>query len=178
MKTPIIPVICSCALTAMSGAGFSHWWSVRQIIAAMDAGLTAQAARTALTLPRQAPPPAAAPRETPVNPPDLAANPAAATQPPAAQTPVAQAPAVSAAQKAFYEALLAKMEGLQTQNRDLLDQLAETNRDLMKLEFRVDTHSESFRPMPVSEDRPYTSNDDEPGVLPLRAEPVVFPARE
>ena len=70
------------------------------------------------------------------------------------------------------------MDGLQNQNHDLLDQLAETNRDLMKLEFRVDTHSESFRPMPVSEDRPYTSNDDEPGVLPLRAEPVVFPARE
>ena len=70
------------------------------------------------------------------------------------------------------------MDGLQNQNRDLLDQLAETNRDLMKLEFRVDTHSESFRPMPVSEDRPFTSVDDEPGVLPPRAEPVVFPNPE
>ena len=76
------------------------------------------------------------------------------------------------------EALIAKMDGLQTQNRDLLDQLAETNRDLMKLEFRVDTHSESFRPMPVSEERRFTSVDEEPGVLPPRAEPVSFPTHE
>lgn len=69
------------------------------------------------------------------------------------------------------------MESLQNQNRDLLDQLAETNRDLMKLQFRVDTHSESFRPLPVSEDRPFTSLDDELGVLPPRAEPVLPPSQ-
>jgi hypothetical protein len=44
----------------------------------------------------------------------------------------------------------------------------------MKLEFRVDTHSESFRPLPVNDERPDTSFDDGPGVLPPRAEPV-FP---
>jgi hypothetical protein len=160
MKASTIPVICSCALTAMSAAGLSHWWSVRQFITAMDVGIPTVS-------PRHAPQPAAAPREAPLKAPDLlAANP----------TP--QATAVTTAQKAFYEALIAKMEGIQNQNRDLLDQLAETNRDLMKLEFRVDTHSESFRPMPVSEDRPYTSVDDEPGVLPPRAEPVVFPNPE
>jgi len=148
----------------MAAAGLSHWWSVRQVIAAMDAGLATHPMAAVPAVPRLTPqPPATTPRDAPLNAPDLTAS-----------TPP-QAPAVSTAQKAFYEALLAKMEGLQTQNRDLLDQLAETNRDLMKLEFRVDTHSESFRPMPVSEDRPYTSNDDEPGVLPPRAEPVVFP---
>ena len=166
MTTVTLPVICSCALTAMAAAGLSHWWSVRQVSAAIDPHL----AITATTaIPHLTPQPAAAPRDTPLKAPTLAATDA---------TPAPQAPAVSAAQQAFYEALLAKMEGLQNQNRDLLDQLAETNRDLMKLEFRVDTHSESFRPMPVSEDRPYTSNDDEPGVLPPRAEPVVFPIRE
>ena len=163
MTTVTLPVICSCALTAMAAAGLSHWWSVRQVSAAIDPHL----AITATTaIPHLTPQPAAAPHETPLK------VPASAT------TTAPQPPAPSAAQQAFYEALLAKMEGLQNQNRDLLDQLAETNRDLMKLEFRVDTHSESFRPMPVSEDRPYTSNDDEPGVLPPRAEPVVFPSRE
>ena len=166
MKTHTIPVICSCALTAMAAAGASHWWSVRQLIAAMDSGLATPFTANAPAAPRVATPPAANPRESQPVSPTLAT--AAAPQ----------TPAVSAAQKAFYEALLNKMEGLQNQNRDLLDQLAETNRDLMKLEFRVDTHSESFRPLPVSEDRPYTSNDDEPGVLPPRAEPVVFPNRE
>jgi hypothetical protein len=70
------------------------------------------------------------------------------------------------------------MNGLQSQNRDLLDQLAETNRDIMKLEFRVDTHSESFRPLPVTEDSPFTSLDDKSGVLPPRAEPVRFPTQQ
>ncbi|MEI8039239.1 MAG: hypothetical protein WCJ14_12690, partial [Verrucomicrobiota bacterium] len=87
-------------------------------------------------------------------------------------------PAPNAEQKKFYEALITKMDSLQTQNRDLLDQLAETNRDLMKLEFRVDTHSESFRPMPVSDDRPFTSNDSSPGVLPPRAAPVTLPLHD
>ncbi len=33
MKTPTLPMICGVALTAMSTAGLSHWWSVRQFIA-------------------------------------------------------------------------------------------------------------------------------------------------
>ena len=70
------------------------------------------------------------------------------------------------------------MEALQNQNRDLLDQVAETNRDVMKLEFRVDTHSESFRPMPVNEERLDTSFEDGPGVLPPRVEPVQLPTGE
>ncbi len=89
----------------------------------------------------------------------------------ASKAPV-PAPATDASQKKFYEALIAKMESLQNQNRDLLNQIAETNRDVMQLGFRVDTHSESFRPMPVTEDRPDTSFDNGPGVLPPRAEPV------
>ncbi|MEM1085039.1 MAG: hypothetical protein AAGI48_13085 [Verrucomicrobiota bacterium] len=40
---------------------------------------------------------------------------------------------------------------LVTQNRYLRDQIAETNRDLMTLQFQVDTHSDQFRPLNVNE---------------------------
>ena len=163
MKSSAIPVTCGFALAAMSAAGLSHWWSVRQFTAAMHIG-----ASVAI--------PAAVPSLQPAR--KAPAKPAAVTdQPVAANTaPVAK---TDKSQKEFYEALIAKMTNLQNQNRDLLDQLAETNRDLMKLEFRVDTHSESFRPLPVSEERPVTSfDDDDPGVLPPRAEPVELPTFE
>jgi hypothetical protein len=81
-------------------------------------------------------------------------------------------------QKKFFEALIQKMGAIENQNRDLVDQLAETNRDMMKLEFRVDTHSESFRPLPTSEEPEDTTYDDGPGVLPPRAEPVSLPSGE
>lgn len=82
-------------------------------------------------------------------------------------------PTPDPAQKNSYEAVLKKMETLQNENRDLVDQMAETNRDMMKLEFRVDTHSESFRPLPTSEAQSDTSFDDGPGVLPPIALPVL-----
>ena len=156
MKASTVPTFCCCALAAMSTAGLSHWWSVRQFAASFEAGDLG----------------VANPRPQPAVVPPVAAPNTVATHPaPATATPTAD-------QKRFYEALIAKMDSLQTQNRDLLDQLAETNRDLMKLEFRVDTHSESFRPMPVTEDRPFTRNDDGAGVLPPRAEPVALPMHQ
>jgi hypothetical protein len=161
MKSSAIPATCGIALAAMSAAGLSHWWSVRQFVAAVNLGSPVAIPVT------QAMQPAGKPSATPAPAPE---QPLAATRP-AANT--------DKGQKEFYEALIAKMSTLQNQNRDLLDQLAETNRDLMKLEFRVDTHSESFRPLPVSEDRPVTSFDDsDPGVLPPRAEPVDLPTFE
>lgn len=158
MKPSTIPMICGLALAAMSAAGFSHWWSVDQFATAIQTGLP---------VPSQDKPA----RLTPPKP----AAPALLAQAP--RDPAA-APATDAAQKKFYEALVSKMEKLQNQNQDLLDQMAETNRDVMKLEFRVDTHSESFRPMPVSEERLDTSFDSGPGVLPPRAEPVFLPSGE
>jgi hypothetical protein len=172
MKSTTLPVICVAALTAMSAAGISHWWSVRQFVSAVDSGLPVQAAPARPSQPAPSPVPERRSKPTPDAgkpiAPILAGN-----QRPAGQ--VAQ-------QKDFYEALINRMESLQNQNRDLLDQLAETNRDIMKLEFRVDTHSESFRPLAISEERLDTSLDtsfeDEPGVLPPRAEPVMLPAFE
>lgn len=156
MKPSTIPIICGLALAAMSAAGVSHWWSVRQFAAAIQTGLPASSPAKPAGLTPTAP---AAPKLV-------------------AQAPKNPAPATDAAQKKFFEALVAKMEKLQNQNQDLLDQMAETNRDVMKLEFRVDTHSESFRPMPVSEERLDTSFDSGPGVLPPRAEPVFLPSGE
>ena len=156
MKPTTIPTICCLALAIMSAAGLSHWWSVRQCAAAIHTGLPASAPAKPASLTPSASAPAKLLAQAPKNP----------------------APATDDAEKKFYEALVSKMEKLQNQNQDLLDQMAETNRDVMKLEFRVDTHSESFRPMPVSDERLDTSFDTGPGVLPPRAEPVFLPSDE
>jgi hypothetical protein len=155
-----MPLVCGVAVAAMSAAGISHWWSVRQFVAALGPEIS-------VSHPTHSTPPALTVETKPS--PSLAKETPAQKLPPAAPDPH---------QKQFFESLVTRMEGLQNQNRDLLDQLAETNRDLMKLQFRVDTHSESFRPLPVSEDRPFTSLEDEIGVLPPRAEPVMLPTQE
>ena len=162
MKSPILPLICGVATAVMTAAGLSHWWSLRQFITAMNVQTPAvpQAIAATADVPRTA----------------VTENPEAVPATQAEATATAAAP--DPGQKRFYESLISRMESLQNQNRDLLDQLAETNRDLMKLEFRVDTHSESFRPLPVAEDRPFTNIDQEPGVLPPRAEPVLLPDYE
>ncbi|MBB5352348.1 hypothetical protein HNR46_002593 [Haloferula luteola] len=43
------------------------------------------------------------------------------------------------------------IQTLVQQNQELQSKLAETNRDVMALEFRVDSHSEQFRPLNLSE---------------------------
>lgn len=158
-------IICGIALAAMSAAAASHWWSVRQFVIAVNSGLPAPTVSPATA-------PAAPARQT-----SPTARPSDTL---AAKTPRTPEPALAAAsgQNEFYDALIRRIENLQNQNRDLLDQMAETNRDLMKLEFRVDTHSEQFRPLPVSEERIDTSFDMDPGVLPPRAEPVNLPSYE
>ncbi|MGD7653487.1 MAG: hypothetical protein ACQCXQ_09760 [Verrucomicrobiales bacterium] len=171
MKTRTLPVFCGVALTAMSAAGLSHWWSVHQFVAAIDSGLPVPSQPAATPQPAE-PGPSPAPQRAD----RIAAQPS--SQAPEARTAATTEPAGTE----IYMALLSRMENLQNQNRDLLDQLAETNRDLMKLEFRVDTHSESFRPLPVSEDHAFTTLSTGtiggPGVLPPRAEPVNLPTYE
>jgi hypothetical protein len=56
---------------------------------------------------------------------------------------------------------------LVTQNRYLRNQISETNRDLMTLQFQVDSHSTQFRPLNLAEDtsaEPF--EQDYIGVLP------------
>lgn len=152
MKPTTVPILCGTVFAAMSAAVLSHWWFVNELVTVAGQGF-----------------PLAAPAVLEPAAPVLAAPPLAAQAP----TPATEGP-----QKDFYETLIARMETLQNHNRDLLDQMAETNRDLMKLEFRVDTHSESFRPMPVSEEGTFTSFDEAPGVLPPRDESVFPPFDE
>ena len=46
--------------------------------------------------------------------------------------------------------IVARLQELKSANTELQEQLEETNRDLSELQFRVDTHSESFRPLRAS----------------------------
>ena len=164
MKTSAVPIVCGFALVVMSSAGVSHWWSVRQFSAAVASGhLLVPKEETVTPLPESPPQDH---RPLPFSQPDLLAM-----SPKAAAAP-------DATQAKFFESLISKIENLQNQNRDMLDQIAETNREVMITNFRVDTHSESFRPMPVNEDAFETSFDDGPGVLPPRAEPVELPFGE
>lgn len=161
MKSHTLPLFCGVATAVMCAAGISHWWSVHQLLVVMDGA--------AHTL---------SPKMQPIAQvvPEPATKTAAVSKATTIVKTVAAAPPEQ--QQKFYESLITRMESLQNQNRDLLDQLAETNRDLMKLEFRVDSHSASFRPLPVTDDQPFTSLDSDIGVLPPRAEPVLLPNQE
>jgi hypothetical protein len=170
MKPATLPAVCGAALAMMSTASFSHWLSIQELVTAVRHGLPLHTAPVLPGVPPTTSTPAAIdkPPVTPV----LAARMPLAAPPPAAAT--------DPAQQKFYESLVTRMENLQNQNRDLLNQVAETNRDMMNLNFRVDTFSDSFRPMPVGEAPVEVTFADSgdfggPGVLPPRAEPVSLP---
>lgn len=142
-------------LVAMVSAGLGHYLSVREFVAHYP---TAPASRI---LPA---PIDDTPQETEAQSQPLAEN---------------SAPKDNGPREEFFQELLAEVRALRSENRSLKnleDQMAETNRDLMKMGFRLDGYSESFRPLPVPERRDDTTSfenpDDLPGVLPPRALPV------
>lgn len=157
MKAIKLQILCAAIIATLAAAGAGHWWSVRQFVIAFQNGIPLPSAPADHPTSRQA-----------------HARPPASQATPLPKRAAKEKAAPDSAQKEFYEQLLSQMQGLQNQNRDLLDQLAETNRDIMKLEFRVDTHSESFRPMPVTEELSAMSDstDISPGVLPPKAQRV------
>lgn len=156
MNARIIQIVCALYMVAMSFAAATHWWSLRSFSNAAKEKPSFSHITAAL-------PPSAAPEPT-----ASVAPPGAPQTPPAAFAAPAPPSSPSSSQHAFYTSLLSQIENLQNQNRDLIDQLAETNRELMKLEFRVDTHSSQFRPLPVTEERQDASVDESYGVLPPR----------
>ena len=169
MNPATIPTTCSLALTAVMAAGLSHWWSARQFSSLLEQGVR----------------PASIAQSTPTDDqPEATTGLLTDKKTEHASLRATLAANGSNSQRDFYEALIEKMSQVETQNRDLLDQLAETNRDMMKLQFRVDMNSESFRPLPVSEAKPAigighgNSLDRLPGVLPPRAQPVQLPTYE
>ena len=171
MKASIVPASCAAALALMTSAVFSHWWSVRGFVGAVESNTLA------LAVPPSASPkpkPTAAPRSAPPS------RPAIPRPVLAAATPSGQQP-----QHEFFVSLVDEMKQIKRDNSALRNQVAETNRDLMNLEFRVDTHSTQFRPLRVEdrvEDPEYLTDppvfDDSPGVLPPRPVIVALPGDE
>lgn len=159
---PMPPITCGILLAAMMAAGVSHYWSVEKFTADYP---TTPAFRLV---------PA-----TPV--PDVTLpQPANPASPPAGQVAATSPRPGDAHSEEFFEKLIQELRNLRNENRALNNQIAETNRDVMKMQFQIDTHSESFRPMPTSDERDDRSqiyDDDFTGVLPPRAEPV-YPTAE
>lgn len=158
--SPAPPIICGTMLAAMMAAGLSHSWSIEKFIVDYP---TAQA------------PLLTSPVKKTEKTPEVIKTLPEAPQPTSNQLATHQPELESAAGKEFFESLIQEMRNLRNENKALTDQIAETNRDVMKMQFQIDTHSESFRPLPTSErrlDTSYSTEDDYIGVLPPRAEPV------
>lgn len=152
----IPPILCSLLLAAMVAAGISHHWSIQTYLVKQPNTQTitpVNSDRPSETLPE-----------------------ASAEQAPVVAASTKQEPQSTPSKDEFFNTLLVELRNLKNENRDLRTQMGETNRDVMKLAFRVDTHSESFRPLPEAEERNDTSfnfeNDEFLGVLPPRANPV------
>ncbi|MGC4017640.1 MAG: hypothetical protein QM755_24455 [Luteolibacter sp.] len=188
MKSSLVPGICGLALTAMVAVGGNHWYQVRQQVASWQATHQLPALQIPVSSPDSIPAPATAPSldspklQGPSN--QIAAQqsrPAPAPAPAAAPSPAPTgvASTTSAPAKEFFQGLVNQMKALQQENKDLRDQVAETNRDLMEVQFRLDTHSQEFRPLKIKNDdsigdptadRPISqSRERDPGVLPPRA---------
>jgi len=153
MKPNTIPVTCGTALALMCAVVATHWMSVRQLVELAE--LTrSPAAIASPTVPTTA----LATATT------IPASPAALPAAPARQD------SISAADQKEIDELKQIVKLLAHQNQDLHEQVGETNRDLMELQFRVDTHSESFRPLRTTQS-PEAAYDQSPGVLPPREQP-------
>ncbi|GAA5484430.1 hypothetical protein [Haloferula sargassicola] len=157
MKMDFVPIACTAAMAIMIGAAASHYSSVRQMI---------QLAEGSPAIRPQEPSPAAPAKlfelvehlreQNALLQANLdARSPAVATSAP---LPVSTA--------STHDDLQHFLSELVQQNQDLQTKLAETNRDVMALEFRVDSHSEQFRPLHVSD--PGSFDLDAPTAIPLQ----------
>lgn len=158
MKSTAVPLTCTLALIAMLAAGLSQWWAVNQLVLAVGGTMPRQMHAVTPGIPaspRPAPAPAAEPDAK-----SLAA--------------IQNSPAFEKLCETFIAEIKAgkqKLQVVEQQNQDLRDQVAATNRDIMEIQFRLDSHSESFRPLKVAPEQAQAP-DDGPGVLPPRALPA------
>lgn len=153
---PTPPLLCGTFLVALLAAGISHYWSVANFVS------TYPVAPSVRLVPAPTPSPA-------VN------RPMVSLERIPTQLAASPNPPEDPNSKEFFENLIKELRNLRNENRDLTDQIAETNRDVMKMQFQIDTHSESFRPLQVTDDRDDRSqlyDEDYPSVLPPRAQPV------
>ncbi len=153
-------IICGTLLVAMMAAGVSHYWSVENFIA----DYPVSPAIRLVPIDNNASSPAIDNR--------IPKHPEAGNVP---DTIAAQSPSPDTPGNEFFSGLMDELRNLRNENRTLTNQIAETNRDVLKMQFQIDTHSESFRPMPTSDDRDDRSqiyDEEYPSVLPPRAQPV------
>ena len=166
MKPSLIPIACGTALALMVGAAAAHWSSVNHM-AALAALLPANLSPTKLTLPAVAPLPDDKPaREAK----DFLAEARRAEDAPVRPAKASHDP------DARFEKLLSVLEGTVEQNAQLRDQMANTNRDMLELQLRVDSYDGQFRPLKLDNEQepraleileePYTSTAYDDGVLP------------
>ncbi|MBK1827033.1 hypothetical protein [Haloferula rosea] len=141
MKPAIVPIVCGAALAIMAGAATTHFASVQQII--QLAGNPTPASIAPLAQPGDTEAMIARLQQENQSLQGTLANSRAILS---ASTQGQHAPQAAPTTKT--EQLLAELVSM---NRELRNQVAETNRDLMELQFRVDTHSEQFRPLNVTE---------------------------
>ena len=151
MKT--IPIICTLALTVMTAFFVKAWWPIRDL----GCDFRAIQPRTFASI------------AVPVVPRIEIKKPAPAVVAIKPEQAPPDAESVSIDKKTL-DSLVAEIQRLGKSNESLRDQLAELNRDLMQLEFRVDTHSESFRPLPVNEEQIATTTEE-----PLEQEASLLP---
>jgi hypothetical protein len=156
MKNSTVQVSCGIALAVMAGAVGAHWFSVKQTLA-LAAGLQSKSGIPALVNPAPEDPAVKEARQI------LAEAKAAAGKHEMTVSTVA-----SPSQDGRIERLISSCEALMAQNSELKGQVAETNRDLMALQFQVDSHSASFRPLRIAEDQAPPPAD---GVLPPKEAP-------
>lgn len=153
---------CALLLAGMVGAGSMHWIAVNDQVAQAKA---TPAPQTLIPTPTQL-----RPTQTPVQQPVFAQVQAQQELQNALKSIQADrnAVALSPVLEDKLARVLSHMENMDKSQQDMRDQMAETNRDLMELQFRVDTHSESFRPLRATQESPYNNT---PGVLPPLSKP-------
>ena len=141
MKPVTLPIVCGAALAIMAGAASTHFMSVRQIIELAEHSVPIMPA-TAVPMTDTDAMIAQLHQENQSLHGTLQSSRAMLSASRAGTTPVN---AVTGNQT---DRMLSELVAM---NRGLRNQVAETNRDLMELQFRVDTHSEQFRPLNITE---------------------------
>jgi len=149
MKLDSIPLVSIAALTLMTGAVISHWLGVDDRLEL--ALLRANDSETGMVV-EQSPESGTARLESPL-----------AVQQVQPARPVARAIDLPPNLEGRFVRALESIEQMNRSQDNLRDQVAETNRDLMELQFRVDSHSESFRPLRASQEPQAPTGN---GVLP------------
>lgn len=160
MKPSLVPIACGTALALMAGATAAHWCSVRDMVKLAGAQ---PAPRTPPSSRPQAP--ASLPDEGPSREAKEFLAKARDDSEKKSPQPSSSLASVSSNTDVRIEKLLHLLEGTVEENRRLRENQAETNRDLMELQFRVDMYDGEFRPLKVEEE-PAPYDDGSSGVLP------------